>query len=116
MTTRVRQTVASIRGSFSSIRWTVQFGPRLEAVEGVVRRLHHTIVVSQDAMRADEEIVAAGDAEVEDGLDAVGLDRPDLGDPADRPEPVAGLQVARHDPALAGLPEPVDAGGDDRLF
>ena len=54
--------------------------------------------------------------EVEDGLDAVGLDRRDLGDAAERPEPVAGLEVAGHDPALAGLPEPVDAGGHDRLL
>ena len=43
------------------------------------------------------------------------LDGRHPGHPAEGPDRVAGLEVAGHDPALAGLPEAVDAGGDDRL-
>ena len=35
--------------------------------------------------------------------------------PAQRPDEVAGLEVAGHRPALARLPEPVDPRGDDRF-
>jgi hypothetical protein len=65
---------------------------------------------------ADEEVAVLGDVEVIDRLNLVGLNGLDSGGPSDSTDDVAGLEVAGYGPALAGFPEPVDAGGDDRLL
>ena len=41
------------------------------AIEGLLGRIHQAVVVRQNALGADEEIVAAGDLEVEDILNLV---------------------------------------------
>src|SRR3954451_1391783 len=84
-------------------------------VERFGRGLDEAVVVDEDAAFADEEALPVGDFEVVDRLDGVGLDGHDASGPAEGAEGVAGFQVAGHDPALARLPEAVDAGGADRL-
>ena len=86
-----------------------------EAVKRFGNRKHETVVVYKHARGADHEVAVLGDVQVIDHLGGAGLDRVDGREAAEHAEAIAGFQVARHGPALAGLPEAVDAGGDDRF-
>ena len=56
-------------------RCTGQLLENWYAIEGLLGRIHQAVVVGQDPLGADEEIVFAGDLQVEDMLDLVGPHR-----------------------------------------
>ena len=85
------------------------------AIERLEDRLNKAEVVDQQALVPHEKVAVLGDVEIENGLVLVGLDRFDRDRPADHPQSIAGLELAGHRPALAGFPEAVDAGRDDRF-
>jgi hypothetical protein len=90
------------------------------------RRLHHRqcverlepvfgqrIVVDEEVRAADEEGAGAGDVEVIERLDRVGLDAIDPDDAGEGAEGVAGLEFSGLGPAEVSTPEPViDAAYD----
>jgi hypothetical protein len=63
-----------------------------------------------------EKALALGHLEVEDRLDLVGFNHVNLHESPQRANAVARPELACHHPALAGLPEAVDSGGDDLVI
>ena len=76
---------------------------------------HKAVIVHEQAAVPHHEVAVLGDGQVINLLCRVRLDRLNCYHAVDHAEAIAGVQLARHGPSFAGLPEAVDSSGDDRF-